>query len=39
MTIHVKNGSIDTSISRRGFVAGAAGMTFAFTLGGLGRGG
>ena len=39
MTIHIKNGSIDTSISRRGFVAGAAGMTFAFTLGGLGRGG
>jgi isoquinoline 1-oxidoreductase beta subunit len=39
MTIHVKNGSIDTSISRRGFVAGSAGMTFAFTLGGLGRGG
>lgn len=38
MTIHVKNGSIDTSISRRGFVAGSAGMTFAFTLGGLGRG-
>jgi len=39
MTIHVKNGSINTSISRRGFVAGSAGMTFAFTLGGLGRGG
>ncbi|HEY1475572.1 MAG TPA: molybdopterin cofactor-binding domain-containing protein [Pseudolabrys sp.] len=39
MTIHIKNGSIDTSISRRGFVAGAAGITFAFTLGGLGRGG
>jgi isoquinoline 1-oxidoreductase beta subunit len=39
MTIHVKNGSIDTSISRRSFVAGAAGLTFAFTLGGLGRGG
>src|SRR5450830_637038 len=39
MTIRVKNGSIDTSISRRGFVAGSAGMTFAFTLGGLGRGG
>src|SRR3990167_9031379 len=37
MTIHVKNGSLDTSISRRGFVAGAAGLTFAFTLGGLGR--
>lgn len=39
MTMHIKNGSIDTSISRRGFVAGSAGMTFAFTLGGLGRGG
>jgi isoquinoline 1-oxidoreductase beta subunit len=39
MTIHVKNGSLDTSISRRSFVAGAAGLTFAFTLGGLGRGG
>ena len=39
MTIHVKNGSLDTSISRRGFVAGAAGLTFAFTLGGIGRSG
>jgi isoquinoline 1-oxidoreductase beta subunit len=39
MTIHIKNGSLDTSISRRGFVSGAAGLTFAFTLGGLGRGG
>src|SRR5262249_49826572 len=38
-TIHIENGSLDTSISRRGFVAGAAGLTFAFTLGGLGRGG
>ena len=38
MTIHVKNGSVGTSISRRGFVAGTAGLTFAFTLGGLGRG-
>ena len=38
MTIYVKNGSVDTSISRRGFVAGTAGLTFAFTLGGLGRG-
>jgi isoquinoline 1-oxidoreductase beta subunit len=37
MTIHIKNGSIDTDISRRGFVAGSAGLTFAFTLGGLGR--
>jgi isoquinoline 1-oxidoreductase beta subunit len=39
MTIHIKNGSLDTSISRRGFVAGAASLTFAFTLGGMGRGG
>ena len=37
MTIHIKNGSIDTDISRRGFVSGAAGLSFAFTLGGLGR--
>src|SRR6476620_12594409 len=39
MTIQIWNGSLDTDISRRGFVAGAAGMTFAFTLGGLGHGG
>ena len=39
MTIQIKNGSLDTNISRRGFVAGAARMTFAFTLGGLGHGG
>ena len=39
MTIHVKNGSLDTTISRRGFVAGASGLTFAFTLGGFGHGG
>src|SRR5215467_15479894 len=39
MTIQIKNGSLDTSISRRGFVAGAASLTFAFTLGGMGRGG
>ncbi|HXZ46881.1 MAG TPA: molybdopterin cofactor-binding domain-containing protein [Pseudolabrys sp.] len=38
MTIHIKNGSLETSISRRGFVSGVAGMTFAFTLGGIGRG-
>jgi len=38
MTTQVKNGSVATSISRRGFVAGSAGLTFAFTLGGLGRG-
>ena len=39
MTIRIKNGSLDTTISRRGFVAGAASLTFAFTLGGIGRGG
>src|SRR5215813_2790146 len=39
MTIQIKNGSLDTTISRRGFVAGAASLTFAFTLGGMGRGG
>src|SRR5215467_9782110 len=39
MTIQIRNGSLDTNISRRGFVAGTAGMTFAFTLGGLGHGG
>ncbi len=38
MTIHIKNGSVSTDISRRGFVAGSAGLSFAFTLGGLGRG-
>ena len=39
MTIQVENGSVATTISRRGFVAGTAGLTFAFTLGGLGRSG
>ncbi|HXZ22659.1 MAG TPA: molybdopterin cofactor-binding domain-containing protein [Pseudolabrys sp.] len=38
MTIHINNGSLDTDISRRGFISGAAGLTFAFTLGGIGRG-
>jgi len=38
MTIQIRNGWVDTSISRRGFVAGAASLTFAFTLGGIGRG-
>src|ERR1051325_3831623 len=38
MTIHIKNGSVANSMSRRGFVAGTAGLTFAFPLGGLGRG-
>ena len=39
MTIHIGKGTLDTTISRRGFVKGAAGLTFAFTLGGsmLGR--
>jgi len=32
MNKHIKNTTID--VSRRGFVKGAAGMTFAFTLGG-----
>src|SRR4029079_15649261 len=39
MTIQIRNGSVDTSISRRGFVAGAASVTFASTLGVIGRGG
>jgi isoquinoline 1-oxidoreductase beta subunit len=34
MTIHVDRGTLETTISRRGFVKGAAGLTFAFTLGG-----
>jgi isoquinoline 1-oxidoreductase subunit beta len=34
MTIHVDKGSLETTISRRSFVNGAAGLTFAFTLGG-----
>src|SRR5262245_63746701 len=39
MTIHVDKATLDTNISRRGFVKGAAGLTFAFTFGGtlLGR--
>ncbi|MBI4275126.1 MAG: xanthine dehydrogenase family protein molybdopterin-binding subunit, partial [Rhizobiales bacterium] len=37
MTVHIENGSLETTISRRTFVAGATGLTFAFTLGGLGR--
>src|SRR5262245_59485100 len=38
-TTHVDTPTPDTSISRRGFVKGAAGLTFAFTFGGtlLGR--
>src|SRR5262245_9301690 len=34
MNKHVKPGSPDASVSRRGFVKGAAGLTFAFTLSG-----
>jgi isoquinoline 1-oxidoreductase beta subunit len=34
MTIHVDKGSLETTISRRRFVQGAAGLTFAFTIGG-----
>jgi isoquinoline 1-oxidoreductase subunit beta len=37
MTTSIGENSVDTAISRRGFVVGAAGLTFAFTLGGLGR--
>jgi isoquinoline 1-oxidoreductase beta subunit len=39
MTIHIGKGTLDTTISRRSFVKGAAGLTFAFTVGGtmLGR--
>ena len=39
MTIHIDKGTLETTISRRGFVKGAAGLTFAFALGGglLGR--
>ena len=34
-----KQGTLDTTLSRRSFVKGAAGLTFSFTLGGamLGR--
>src|SRR5262245_21494545 len=39
MTTHVDKATLDTTISRRSFVKGAAGLTFAFTVGGtmLGR--
>src|SRR5262245_30652226 len=39
MTINLSNGSLDTNISRRGFVSGVGDMTFAFTLGAIGGGG
>ena len=34
MNSHIKHGTIDASVSRRGFVQGVAGLTFAFTFGG-----
>src|SRR6266571_2976948 len=34
MTAHVDRGTLDTTISRRDLVAGAAGLTFAFAFGG-----
>lgn len=37
MTAAIGTNTVETSISRRSFVAGAAGLTFAFTLGGFGR--
>ncbi len=37
MTTQIDRETLATSVSRRGFVQGAAGLTFAFTLGGMGR--
>src|SRR5580765_6320489 len=34
MTVQVNNGTLATTVSRRSFVKGAAGLTFAFTFGG-----
>src|SRR5215470_19121452 len=34
MTAHIDQGMLDTTVSRRNFVKGAAGLTFSFTLGG-----
>src|SRR6266571_4714880 len=34
MNTPVKNGTLETTVSRRGFVQGAAGLSFAFTFGG-----
>jgi isoquinoline 1-oxidoreductase beta subunit len=34
MTAHINQGTLDTTVSRRSFVKGAAGLTFAFTFGG-----
>src|SRR5215470_9136110 len=33
MNSHINHGTVDTSVSRRSFVKGAAGLTFAFTFG------
>jgi CO/xanthine dehydrogenase Mo-binding subunit len=37
MTKQTNQASVAATVSRRGFVEGAAGLMFAFTLGGLGR--
>src|SRR5436189_3773324 len=37
MNKQTNQASVAATVSRRGFVEGAAGLTFAFTLGGLGR--
>src|SRR5262245_52807531 len=37
MNKQTNQASVATTVSRRGFVEGAAGLMFAFTLGGLGR--
>ena len=34
MNTPIKNGTLETAVSRRGFVQGAAGLSFAFTFGG-----
>src|SRR5213083_2504486 len=34
MNTPIKNGTLATTVSRRGFVQGAAGLSFAFTFGG-----
>jgi isoquinoline 1-oxidoreductase subunit beta len=34
MNTAIKNGTLETTVSRRGFVKGAAGLSFAFTFGG-----
>ncbi len=37
MNKQTNQASVATTVTRRGFVEGAAGLMFAFTLGGLGR--